>query len=1210
MYKFKLAKLLKILLVTALIVLCVLMIWALVLYVMGLDLQWWAKAMILTCLAASVLIAILVRKLIQKRREMKFVDGIIGPDEMPGNITAMNEASRELRRRFKQAILTLKKSHLKHKGNPLYVLPWYLIVGRSGAGKSTAVKSARLTSPFGDFNRVAGVEGTRNCDWWFFDESVVIDIAGRYSVHRNEELDKKEWRAFLEHLVRYRKKEPINGVIVAVEADQLLEGNMEKIEEDGKIIRKRIDEITSVMGARFPVYLLVTKVDLIYGMQRYFRLLSKSSVSQAMGLVNHDGEIDTTVFVNKTIDTVTEKLKDIRLIMAKDDKVVGRHAIDPEVLLFPSEFSRLRDGLVAFCKGAFKDNPFQELPFLRGIYFSSGRQQGKASNCLANSMGKLANSLSRMCSAEQAETADGFYLHDFFAKILPSDRRLYSMTTTAKEWHRLTHNLWLTGFVTIVLVFCILATYSWNRNRAIINLVSPEYQKRILFTNDPIDDIGVMADFSAQIKAVEAQNRKWRMPRLGLTASLELEQLLKKRYCERFKDHFDVGINRSIESKIANGGWMQDDYAPAIQFIPFVVRRINMIQGKFNGADAQQLAKLPAPNFAMMIHGDKLPSLEQEIADRYKHAYVNYLVWQNDIESLNNTLVGLQHLLENYFHENQGDLRWLIGWANQNMPDKAITMNQFWRSDASDSELPHIGAAFTVEGRQLISDFVTNELDKAIGQPLWIVKPKEQFLSLYKDGYYRAWTDFSMNFSKAKTLFPQEDQWASVIERFSTDDSPYLELLQTMEKQLPADNDDKWPSLKTDTEKDQRTNLWLAQIRDFGMIRTAMAGDAVSENKDVSRELTKKLSYRTKMVAKLAKAGMGESKLAKGKEAYKLYQKALQEFDGITSSRSFAYSLAKAGFEDDSGEARSPLFSADRAIDKIQVALTPKNGRKPNTAKDDPFWCLLIDPVNELWQYTVQQASDHLQYLWDREVLVRTEDVNDRRQLVSLLFGDNGYADKFINKHAGPFVERSSRRGYHSKRMRGCAIPFKQSYFSFMKRGKRWLVEAANVSASENMPVKSHIVTVVAYPTDVNIEARIKPHMTRLVIESLNGSTVLENRQYPIEKNFTWSSDKSGDITVQIMLGDITLTRKYTGNCALCEFIRDFRGGKRTFTVSDFPDYRHEFDRLGVYKIDVFYKFQYSQIAPILTQQNTQKKIKTMTPGRPPATIISANWAR
>ncbi len=512
-----------------------------------------------------------------------------------------------------------------------------------------------------------------------------------------------------------------------------------------------------------------------------------------------------------------------------------------------------------------------------------------------------------------------------------------------------------------------------------------------------------------------------------------------------------------------------------------------------------------------------------------------------------------------------------------------------------------IGPAHTVEGRKLIADFVQNELEKAVAQPLWIVKPKEQFLTQYKDGYYGAWTNFALNFGEARILFPKPDEWTSAIERFSTDDSPYLLLLEAMEKQVLEVDDENWPSLKIDDEKDQRTLSWLANVRDFGMIRKAASSDAVTSNKDVANELSRRMGHKTRLAAKLASAGMGESKLARGKQAFKTYQEALQGFEGVTASRKLAYAVAKAGFEDDPSVADSPLFTADRAVEKMRVALTPKNGRKPDT-KGDPFWHLIIEPVDELWRYSVLQAGGHLQYLWDREVLVKTEGVSDRHQLVSLLFGNQGFADKFISNHAGPFVERSSRRGYYSKRMRGCSIPFKKSYFTFMKSGKRWLT-AASSGNGPGASTKSQVVTVSAYPTDVNIEARVKPHMTRLVIEGVNGDdTVLENRQYPIETKFTWSPSKSGDVILQIMLGDITLTRQYTGRCAFGQFIRDFKNGKRSFTVSDFPAFRHEFVRLGVYKIDVVYKFQHGQIAPILKELN---KVD-ITPGRPPGTIISA----
>ncbi len=1183
MYKFKLAKLLKMLLVTALVVLCLLVAWSLLIYVLGMDLQWWGKAMILVSLAGSILIVILLRKMIQKRREMKFVDGIIGPDEMPGNISALDDASRELRRRFKQAITTLKKSDLKRKGNPLYVLPWYLMVGRSGAGKSTAVKSARLPSPFGDINRVAGIEGTRNCDWWFFDDSVVIDIAGRYSIHRNEKLDKKEWRAFLEHMVKYRKKEPLNGVIVTVEADQLLEGHLEKIEDEGRTIRKRIDEITGVMGAKFPVYLLVTKSDLIYGINRYFGLLSESSNSQAMGLMNHDGETDISVFVNRTIDTVTEKLKDIRLLLANQDQVKDRYYLEPEVLLFPTEFARLREGLVAFCKGAFKENPFQELPFLRGIYFCSGRQEGHPVNSEANGLGRIS-------TPELPGTGNGFFLHDFFAKILPSDRSLYSMTRTARQWNRLTHNLWLTAFVTIVMVCCILLTYSWNENKAMINLVSPAYKKTVLFDDDPVGDISLMADFSREINTVEARNKNWKIPRLGLNASLKLERILKQRYCERFRDHFDASINGRIERTIANGGWAKDGDATAARYIPFVVRRINMIRARFDGAGAEKLAELPSPNFAMMmIDGKDLPSLEQEVTDRYKYAYINYLMWQKDVETLNASLVGLQRLLQNYFQDNQGDLRWLTAWADADLPDQAVTLNQFWYSNAQDSELASIRPAFTVEGRKRIGDFVSNELEKAVEQSLWIVKPKEEFAAWYKNEYFNAWSEFATNFSTAKSLFPQPEQWAAAVERFTRDDSPYLALLKRMEKQLAMTGETSWPIIKPDREQDQRLAGWLDQIKNFGIIRNAVAGDKAADNK-AAEKLSRRVGHKTRLAAELVKAGMAESKLAKGKQAYQRYRDALAGFNGITESRSRAYSVARAGFEDDPADAKSPLLAAQKAVKNLKKTIYGDNPPLPG-AEQNPFWHLITEPVDMLWQFSVRRAGEHLQYLWDREVMVKIEGVYDRHQLVSLLFGDQGVADKFNNNHAGPFVSRSSGRGYRSRKLNNCAIPFRNSYFAFIRKGKRW-------NAGSGGQAKPQAITVAAFPTDVNIEARVKPHMTRLVLESVDGRTILENRQYPVEKKFTWSPSRSGDVRLEIMIGDITLVRNYTGYCAFGKFLKDFQGGNRTFTVSDFPEYRNEFARLGVREIEVIYQFTAGQTAPIIRQLVT-------APNRPPARVIS-----
>jgi len=89
----------------------------------------------------------------------------------------------QLRQRLLGAIDTLKTSQLgKASGKAaLYELPWYMVIGHAAAGKSSAILYSGLDFPFGDKQAIQGVGGTRNCDWFFTTEGVLLDTAGRYS---------------------------------------------------------------------------------------------------------------------------------------------------------------------------------------------------------------------------------------------------------------------------------------------------------------------------------------------------------------------------------------------------------------------------------------------------------------------------------------------------------------------------------------------------------------------------------------------------------------------------------------------------------------------------------------------------------------------------------------------------------------------------------------------------------------------------------------------------------------------------------------------------------------------------------------------------------------------------------------------------------------------------------------------------------------------
>ena len=92
-----------------------------------------------------------------------------------------------LRSRMQEAVKTIKSSKLGQlSGNAaLYELPWYIVIGNPAAGKSSAVVNSGLKFPFADgrSNIIHGIGGTRNCDWFFTSEGILLDTAGRYAVH-------------------------------------------------------------------------------------------------------------------------------------------------------------------------------------------------------------------------------------------------------------------------------------------------------------------------------------------------------------------------------------------------------------------------------------------------------------------------------------------------------------------------------------------------------------------------------------------------------------------------------------------------------------------------------------------------------------------------------------------------------------------------------------------------------------------------------------------------------------------------------------------------------------------------------------------------------------------------------------------------------------------------------------------------------------------
>ncbi|MFL5259018.1 MAG: type VI secretion system membrane subunit TssM [Hyphomicrobiales bacterium] len=320
--------------------------------------------------------------------------------------------------RMADAILTLKKSQ-KTRGDPLYELPWYVIIGPPGAGKTTALLNSGLKFPLAagaGKASVAGIGGTRYCDWWFTEDAVLIDTAGRYTTQDSDvAADRKSWLSFLDLLKTNRAKQPINGVLVAISLEDLMTIGSAEVAAHATAIRKRLMELQERLQISFPVYALFTKADLVSGFMEYFGSFGEQRRRLVWGATFQTDD--------KTANKIGDVEPEFDLLLARlSEEVPDRlqEEADPlsraKLFSFPSQMAALKPVIVDFLNQIFEPTRYHTNVALRGFYFTSGTQQGTP---IDKVLGAMAGSFGTSGVAPAySGRAKSFFLGDLLTKVI------------------------------------------------------------------------------------------------------------------------------------------------------------------------------------------------------------------------------------------------------------------------------------------------------------------------------------------------------------------------------------------------------------------------------------------------------------------------------------------------------------------------------------------------------------------------------------------------------------------------------------------------------------------------------------------------------------------------------------------------------------------------------------------------------------------------
>jgi hypothetical protein len=372
----------------------------------------------------------------------------------------------DMRKKFQSGVEAYKS-----RGKDLYKLPWYVIVGEPGSGKTEAVRHSNVGFPPGMQDEFQGVGGTINMNWWFTNHAVLLDTAGRLMFEEVKPGETSEWKEFLTLLKKNRPNCPINGLFLVIPSDSLIKDSADSIQKKAGKIAQQLDVIQRVLDVRFPVFVTVTKCDKINGFREFFDTLSDPQLQhQMMGWSNPDplDEPFKPEAVDKHLEQVASRLRRRRLGLLRDpvpenaegrrtDEVDSLYALPHSLELLSSRLRRYLETI--FIAGEWSAKPL----FLRGIYFSSSMREGAALDAeLAEAIGV---SVEDLPEGKVWERERAYFLRDVF---LEKAFREKGLVTRASNTKRMLMGqqvaLYSFGFLGLAL-FCVVAWFAMGSLR-------------------------------------------------------------------------------------------------------------------------------------------------------------------------------------------------------------------------------------------------------------------------------------------------------------------------------------------------------------------------------------------------------------------------------------------------------------------------------------------------------------------------------------------------------------------------------------------------------------------------------------------------------------------------------------------------------------------------------------------------------------------------
>jgi type VI secretion system protein ImpL len=894
-----------------------------------------------------------------------------------------NDNLSALRKKWAEGLATLRKSKIgQHREDPTYAVPWLLVLGEQGSGKSHIIRAANPVSSLSSFGSGQGVSTTRNCDWWFFDNAVLLDTAGRYISPVPQQGDEQEWRELLSLMRRSRPQEPINGVVLAISADALTSRPPETSLADANQIRRRLDEMSSQFGTTFPVYLLVTKMDLIPGFSECFGSLPEAVRGQAMGAVNDDpeGQAGASAFLDRGFRAITDSLDRLRLArLDEEDRPDTLRAL----YLFPEEFRSLRGPLRAYTSALFRQNPYQETPVLRGLFFSSAKQGEPLRSRLAQSFGFP------LVVPKPLGSPGAFFARDLFSMILSQDRRLAGRTAFWSQRSRRAQIAALVALVGMCLVLTGLFTLSFFRNwQAVARM---DLEPCVTIPGSSADGaltarLKGLDDCRGAIEGVVPHSFWGRVAsNFGLGQSRAIAEPLRQRYLQMFQKEVLGPLDARIDQKLVSG-------REAPLYVGAILQRIQLLGRCRSQAGCGALDGSPRLNARVVLTAED-PSLTEgdPRVGQFARTHEAFFRWQSDLRMIEDMHSKQVDRVMGWLKSGGLRAEWILASTRSQFP--AVRSREFWGVDtATQVEPAYTRKAWTEGVEPLLSGL------KIIGSDApGVQESLVKFDADYRNEALRQWEQFLLHFQQGEKLSAERGAGREFTLGILGSDSPYRRVIDVAANNLSA-----MPGI---APQGRDLPPWVATLLRYMELKSTLAEKekAPQESRESGKAQT---PDRDPAAARYLRS----------------YLEALNQLRGELSTPEKAYRAAQKTFEEGepSETSGSLIHKAYWNRDRLKQVIGSSRG------EDRVFWVIVGRPAEFAWRALLDQAGFYLQEQWGA-LRLEVMDLSPGSKASKIL--------AFVNANAGPFLE-ARKNVYVPRSVQGEGLSFNRAFLDYLSRSR------------------------------------------------------------------------------------------------------------------------------------------------------------------------------